>query len=142
MYKDSGMRLFFTLTAMLIATVSFAQMKQHKIVFDFSKGDTASFATMMRQANNIMNAAPNSQLEIVCHGPGLNLILKDKSTVQPEIQDLQKKFNVVFAACEGTMQRMGIDKARLLPQVNTVPLASLEISSRQQEGWSYIKAGQ
>ena len=135
------MKLFFALIALLIATIGFAQQKQHKIVFDFSKGDTASFATMMRQANGIMKAAPNSQLEIVCHGPGLNLILKEKTTVQQEIQELQK-LNVVFAACEGTMRRMGIDKGQLLPQVVPVPLASLEISSREQEGWSYIKAGQ
>jgi uncharacterized protein len=135
------MKLFFTLSAFLIATFCIAQQKQHKIVFDFSKGDTASFSTMVRQAKGIMNAAPDAQLEIVCHGPGLNFIMSDKTNVLSDIQDLQKK-NVVFAACEGTMRRMGVAKTQLVPGSITVPLASLEISSKEQEGWSYIKAGQ
>ena len=89
-----------------------------------------------------MSAAANAQLEIVCHGPGLDLLLKERSTVQNEMQELNKKYKVIFVACEASMRRRGIDKAQLLPFVLTVPLASLEISSRQQDGYSYIKAGQ
>ena len=129
-------------TLVFFSICSFAQQKHHKIVFDFSKGDTTSFATMVRQANGIMNATGNAELEIVCHGPGLDFVMKEKSTVQQEIQQLQNKYKVVFAACEGTMRRRGIDRSQLLPNITTVPLASLEISSKQQEGWSYIKAGQ
>jgi intracellular sulfur oxidation DsrE/DsrF family protein len=127
----------------LIATLSssvFAQ-KQHQIVFDFTKNDTASFSMMVRQARNIMNNSANAQLEIVCYGPGLDLLVKDKTTVQKEIEELQSKFNIKFAACEFTMKRRGIDKSQILPQAILVPLATLEISSRQQEGWTYIKAG-
>ena len=130
------------MAAFFLVTAGLAQQKQYKIVFDYTKGDTASFATMMRQATNIMNAAGNAQVEIVCYGPGLNIIMTERTTVQAEIQDLQKKFNVVFAACEASMKRLGISKSQLLPLVTTVPLASLELSSRQQDGWSYIKAGQ
>ena len=39
------------------------------------------------------------------------------------------------------MKRRGIDKSQLLKQVITVPSATLEISSKEQEGWSYVKAG-
>ena len=124
------------------SAILYGQERQHRIVFDFSKSDTASFSTMMRQANNIMSAAANAQLEIVCHGPGLDLLLKERSTVQNEMQELNKKYKVIFVACEASMRRRGIDKAQLLPFVLTVPLASLEISSRQQDGYSYIKAGQ
>ena len=119
----------------------FAQQKEHKIVFDFTKSDTASFATMVRQANNIMNLTGNAKLEVVCHGPGLDLLMNEKTTVKKEIEELQGKSNVVFAACEATMKRRGIDKSQLLKQVITVPSATLEISSKEQEGWSYVKAG-
>ena len=135
-------KLLFLATFISITSLLFAQTKQHKIIFDFSKGDTASFALMVRQATNIVNASANAQLEIVCHGPGLDFIIKNKTTVSTEIKNLQEKYNVVFAACEAAMSRRGIDKSQLLPNTITVPLASLEISSRQQEGWSYIKAGQ
>jgi intracellular sulfur oxidation DsrE/DsrF family protein len=77
----------------------------------------------------------------VCYGPGLDLLVNGKTTVQKEIEELQSKFNVKFVACEFTMKRRGIDKSQLIPQVLTVPAAVLEISSREQEGWSYVKAG-
>ena len=124
------------------ANFVFAQDLQHKIIFDFTKNDTANFTTIVRHAKNIMIVAGSSKLEIVCHGPGLDLLLKDKTTVEKEIDELHKKYNVVFVACEATMQRRNIDRSQLLSLAGTVPLANLEISSKQQKGWSYIKAGQ
>ena len=118
-----------------------AQQKEHKIVFDFTKGDTASFSTMMRQVRNITTASGNSKIEIVCYGPGLDMLMTNKTTVNKEIEEFTGKFKVVFAACEASMQRRGIKKEELLSQVITVPFATLEISSKQQEGWSYLKAG-
>jgi intracellular sulfur oxidation DsrE/DsrF family protein len=129
------------LPIIFFSSLIFAQQKEHKIVFDFTKSDTASFATMVRQANNIMNLTGNAKLEVVCHGPGLDLLMNEKTTVKKEIEELQGKANVVFAACEATMKRRGIDKSQLLKQVITVPSATLEISSKEQEGWSYVKAG-
>jgi uncharacterized protein len=128
-------------TILFFSSLTFAQQKEHKIVFDFAKGDTAQYSMMIRQAKNIMLISSDSKLEIVCHGPGLDLVIKDKTTVQKEIEELQTKFNVVFAACESTMKRRGVEKDQLLVNVKTVPLANLEFSSKQQEGWSYIKAG-
>ena len=135
-------KLFLTFLPLLFFTsLIFPQQRQHSIVFDFTRGDTASFATMMRQAKNILNVNPGAKLEIVCYGPGLDLITKDKTTVQKDIEELGGKFNVIFAACEASMKRRGVDKSQLVPNASTVPLASLEISSKQQDGWSYIKAG-
>ena len=124
----------------LFTSETFAQQKQYKIVFDFTKADTASFSIMVRHAKNIMSMTGNAKLEIVCHGPGLDLLVKDKTTVQKEIEELNK-LNIVFAACNETMKRRGIDKSQLLSQAIIVPAAILEISSKQQEGWSYIKSG-
>jgi len=121
------------------SSMIFSQQKQHKIIFDFTKADTASFATMVRHASNIMTMTKNAKLEVVCHGPGLDMLVKDKTTVQKEIEMLKEKFNVVFAACEVTMRRRGIDKSQLLTQAILVPAAILEISSKEQDGWSYIK---
>lgn len=136
------MKKLWLLLIMAILTSSIsAQQSQHRIVFDFTKGDTASFSTMMRQLTNITKATTGSKLEVVCYGPGLDLLMNEKTTVRQQIEEFQAKHNVVFAACEASMQRRGIVKSQLLPIVVTVPLASLEISSKQQEGWSYMKAG-
>jgi intracellular sulfur oxidation DsrE/DsrF family protein len=84
------------------------------------------------------NLTGNARLEIVCHGPGLDMLEKNRTTVQNEIAELNK-LNVVFAACEVTMKRRGVDKSQLVPNVITVPAAILEISSKEQDGWSYVK---
>ena len=132
--------IFFIITIFLFATIIFAQQKQHKIVFDFTKADTASFSTIVRHAKNIMSMTGNAKLEVVCHGPGLDLLMKNKTTVQKEIEELNK-LKVVFAACNETMKRRGIDKSQLLSQAIVVPAAILEISLKEQESWSYIKEG-
>jgi len=131
-------KAFLFITACIYFSLVFAQNNQHKIVFDFSKGDTTSFATMIRHARNVVTLSSNAQLEIVCHGQGLDVLLKDKSTVQKELEELNK-LNVVFTACEASMKRRGIVKDQLVQQASTVPSAFLEMSLKQQQGWSYIK---
>ncbi|HSU27858.1 MAG TPA: DsrE family protein [Chitinophagaceae bacterium] len=131
--------LFFALA--MSGNMGFSQDYNYKIVYDFTKDDTASFATMVRQTNSIMKASPTAIVEIVCHGPGLDLLISEKTTVKNEIAELAEKYHVVFAACETTMKRRKIERSQLVTQATPVPLASLEIAKKQQEGWSYIKAG-
>jgi len=57
------------------------------------------------------------------------------------MEEIQKVFNVSFVACANTMRRLKVDKSQLLPFAKITPVAMLEISARQQDGWSYIKAG-
>lgn len=118
-----------------------AQNKKQKIVFDFVKSDTADFRIMVAQINNVLKEAPYTTIEVVCYGPGLIMLVSDKTNVSKEMEEIQKVFNVSFVACANTMRRMNIDKTRLLPFAKIVPVAILELSYRQQEGWSYIKAG-
>jgi uncharacterized protein len=132
--------LFVALVAFSANLLS-AQVNQHKIIFDFTEADSASFSTMVRHATNLMVMTGTARLEIVCHGPGVDLLLKGKTTVQKEIEELNSKYNVVFAACEATMKRKGVNKSQLLSSAITVPAAILELSTKQQEGWSYIKEG-
>ncbi len=134
-------KLFLFIILAMIANMSFSQEYSYKIVYDFTKDDTASFATMVRQTNTIMKASPTALVEIVCHGPGLDLLISEKTIVKAEMAELAEKYHVVFAACETTMKRRKIEKSQLVPQATPVPLASLEIAKKQQEGWSYIKAG-
>src|SRR6185295_15693188 len=119
--------IFLGITLLFLTSTLFAQQKEHKIVFDFTKGDTASFSTMMRQLGNIVKATENPKLELVCYGPALDMLMTDKTTVRQQIEEFHAKYNVVFAACEASMQRRGITKDQLLSQVVTIPLAMLEI---------------
>jgi intracellular sulfur oxidation DsrE/DsrF family protein len=128
-------------TSLLLNILVFAQHKKQKIVFDFVKADTADFRTMVSQIKNVLKEAPQTTIEVVCSGPGLFMCVSDKTNVSKEMEDLQKTSDVNFAACANTMRRYKIDKSQLLPFANVVPVATLELSYRQQKGWSYIKAG-
>lgn len=112
-----------------------------KIVFDFAKSDTADYRIMVLQIKNVLKEAPAATIEVVCYGPGLLMLVSDKTNVSKEMEEIQKVSNVSFAACANTMRRMNIDKSRIVPFAKTVPVAILELAALQQEGWSYIKAG-
>ncbi len=112
----------------------------HRIVFQVASSDTLVHKSLIRQLNNILEVQPDAQLEVVCHGPGLDMLLKDKSVVQAPMDKLTAK-GIVFLACENTMKQRNLTREALVTSCGTVPSALLEISTRQQQGWSYIKAG-
>ena len=127
------------ITALFYFSAS-AQSSQ-KIVFDFVKADTADFRVMVLQIKNVLKEDPNTSMEVVCYGPGLMMLVSDKTNVSKEMEELQKSPNISFVACANTMRRLKVEKSQLVPFATIVPVAMLELSKRQQEGWSYIKAG-
>jgi intracellular sulfur oxidation DsrE/DsrF family protein len=114
--------------------------KQHKVVFQLSSEDTMVHKSLMKQLNNIITVAPGSKIEVVCHGPGLTMLTKGKTTVQEKINQLTKK-NIVFVACEASMAEKNIPKEKIIPEAGFVPFAIIEIVTKQEQGWSYIKPG-
>ena len=67
------------------------------------------------------------------------MTLPEKSVVAGSIRTLTENKNVSFKVCEGTMKRYNINKSQLLPGVQTVPDAIIEIITKQGQGWGYIK---
>ena len=128
------------LVTILFYFTATAQNNQ-KIVFDFVKADTADFRVMVLQIKNVLKEDPSTAMEVVCYGPGLMMLVSDKTNVSKEMEELQKSPNVIFAACANTMRRLKVEKSQLVTFAQVVPVAMLELSKRQQEGWSYIKAG-
>ena len=112
--------------------------KVHKIVMQFTVGDSTEQASIVGQVANIRNIWPNSQIEVVCHSSGLDILISKKSKVSKAVTDLTSK-GVVFAACNNTMKRRNIKKEDLLPESVVVPSAMVEIVTKQEEGWAYLK---
>lgn len=112
----------------------------HKIVFQMVSKDTADHNALVRQLFNIRKLAPNTKLEVVCHGPGLTFIQKNKSLVLDKLNELAET-NVDFVGCEFTMSQKNITRDQLMEKCRTVPGGILEIVDKQDKGWSYIKAG-
>lgn len=115
-------------------------MKKHKIVMQFTDSDSVSQASVLLQVKNIRTAWPNADVEVVCHGPGLDLLQKAKSKVTDQISEWSGK-GVVFAACNNTMKRRNIKKEDLLAPVVVVPSAMIELTLKQEEKWAFVKGG-
>jgi intracellular sulfur oxidation DsrE/DsrF family protein len=94
----------------------------------------------MKQLANIQKVAPGTKIEIVCHGPGLELLQKEKSLVADKIAAFVES-GVVFNACEFAMSERKIVKDQMIPSTTFVKAGIIEIATKQSEGWSYIKAG-
>jgi intracellular sulfur oxidation DsrE/DsrF family protein len=119
-----------------------AQAAVHKIVYDITTADTAVQRGMLLQINNIMKDAPGSEVEVVCHGGAIFMLVKDKTVVLPAMEALQKQHGVSFSACNNSMRKNNIDSSALAGVSHIVPNGALEVVSKQEQHWSYIKAGQ
>lgn len=138
-------KLFLTLLLALVAShLFYAQSSakvnptKYQIVFQLTSADTSLHRLTIRQINNALTEAPNSTVELVCHGAGITFLQTSKTLVADKIAELKNK-GVSFAACENTIRDRNIDKADILPQAMFVPAGVIELADKQAKGWSYIK---
>lgn len=116
-------------------------MAEHKIVFQLTSADTTVHKMLVRQLGNVLAAAPNSKVEVVCHGPGITMLTTAKTIVLPKIIELKGK-GMEFVVCENTLAERKVTKEEIIPQAGFVKAGIIEIVKKQEEGWSYIRAGQ
>ncbi len=131
-----------TLLAGSMAITAGAQTKQHKVVFEITSADTAEQRTMLRQIANVLKDAAGTKIEVVCHGAAIFMLVKDKTVLLPMMEDLKSKQGVGFAACANSMRKNNIEASQLVPVANIVPNGVMEVVGKQEDGWSYIKAGE
>ncbi|CAN5373423.1 hypothetical protein BH10BAC4_BH10BAC4_16640 [soil metagenome] len=139
------MKILFTLVIVFSAFLVKAQdpqvvvdTKVHKMVMQFTVGDSTEQASIVAQVGNVLAAWPKAKIEVVCHSSGLAVLIANKSKVSKQIADLSSK-GVIFAACNNTMRRLKIKKEDLLPTAVIVPSAFVEIVTKQEQGWAYLK---
>jgi hypothetical protein len=143
------MKNFFFLSVLLLTgTLLKAQVQssdvdlaEHKIVFQLTSGDTTIHKMLVRQLGNVLAAAPNSKVEVVCHGPGIAMLTSLTTIVHPKIIELKKK-GIDFVVCENTLAERKVSKTEIIPEAGFVKAGIIEIVKKQEEGWSYIRAGQ
>ena len=111
---------------------------EHHIIFQLTSADTNVHKMVVKQLGNVLAGAPNSKLEIVCHGPGITMITTDKTIVYKKIKELSSK-GVQFMACENTLIDRKMTKDQIVPESGFVPVGLLEIVTKQEQGWSYVR---
>ncbi len=134
------MKLCFIATVFFFINLfSFNASAQLKAVWELPTGDTAIQSGVYRQINNVLNAAPDTKIEIIFHGNAVYAMLRDTGYNKQEIIKLHQR-GVLFAVCNNSLKKRNIDPKRVIEQAFVVPSAFVEIIRKQQEGWSYIKA--
>lgn len=140
-----------TLLALLTATLACAVVAGAATT-NQDKGATAmlkavvhvNFADPDRQEDalgnieNILKAVPTAQMEVVCHGKGIKLVVTKQSRHAEKMQALMKQ-GVHFVACENTMKKKAIEKDALVTGVTTVPSGAVEVLRKQQDGYGYFR---
>lgn len=132
-------KLLFVVCLFAFQTLK-AQDAPVKIVWEIGAKDTAVHSAIFRQINNVLTEAPDTKIEVVFHGNAIFVLTNDSSLHISKVQKEQAR-GVTFAVCNNSMKRLKLDPSRLLPGLKIVPVAMLELARKQNEGWSYLKAG-
>lgn len=140
-------KVFFAVIAFvglyfLPTPATFAQQApSHKIVMQLSSNDTMVWKGLMNNLRNLKEGWGDSlQLEVVAHGPGIELLMQQKTTQLETIRKMKAK-GIIFYACENTMKEKKIPVEAIILEANFVRMGIGHIVIRQEQGWSYIKAG-
>ena len=133
------------LLSLLVVIVAFstsAQEIQQKIIFDVTSTDTKVHQSTLLMMKVMSANHPNTLLEVMVYGEALPMLMKNQSTVAKDIALFIDSDNVIFTACEISMELIfKIGKEQLLAGVGTVENAIPDIVMKQKNGWGYIKVG-
>jgi uncharacterized protein len=133
------------LATLVIAAIAVAQDEPNgkgsamlKAVVHVNYDDINRQEKMLGNIENILEAEPKAEIEVVSHGAGMSLIQKSKTKHASQVKALITR-GVRFEGCENTMKKKNIDKADLLEGVTTVPSGTAEVIKRQHEGFGYFR---
>jgi hypothetical protein len=113
--------------------------QHNRVVIQVSDGDTAKWNLALNNAKNLQAdlGAPNVELEIVAYGPGIGMLKLD-SPVAQRIEEASRS-GVKIVACENTMKAQKLTRADMLDGIGYVGAGVVELMSRQQQGWAYLR---
>ena len=137
------MKHFIIVTAILLmSSMGYNTMaQQHKVVMHMSSSDSAVWKGLMNNLKHMREGwGDNVQIEVVTHGPGVVMMIRDKTTQSAMISHF-RKMGIHFYVCENTLREKKIDKSTLVADAEFVPMGLGEIILKQEQGWSYIKVG-
>ena len=114
---------------------------KHKVVIQLSSNDTLVWKSLMNNIKHLKEGwGETVMIEVVAHGFGIEMLVTAKTTEQKRITEL-KNMGVVFVGCENTMRIRKITKEEMIPEAGFVPMGVGEVILKQEQGWSYLKAG-
>jgi intracellular sulfur oxidation DsrE/DsrF family protein len=113
--------------------------QKYRVVFHVTENDPQKWNIVLNNVGNVQKdlGKQNVMIEIVTHGPGIEM-LKSDSKVGPRLAQALDN-NVVLDACENTMRAAHVTKADMYAGVTFVPSGVTHILKRESEGWLYLR---
>lgn len=137
------LRRFLPIVVLLLcacqALAAQAQKPAHRVVFALTSGDPLDWHLTTGNIGNLLTAMQSAEIEVVAYGPGV-AFLKKGSAAEADIKELEQK-HVRFVACQNSMRFQHLTAADLIDGVGMVPAGVAEVVLKQEQGWTYIKAG-
>jgi intracellular sulfur oxidation DsrE/DsrF family protein len=116
-----------------------APAQHHRVLFALTSPEEADWNLTMGNIRNLLKLLPDAEVEVVSYGPGIMMVAKT-SSVASDITALQGQ-HVKFVACQNAMRARKLTVADLVDGVTPVPAGIVEVVTKEEEGWTYIKAG-
>lgn len=115
--------------------------KTHRVVFAVTSGDEMDWHISLGNIGNLISGLkPDTvEVEVVAFAGGINMVKAD-SSVAADIAKLQAE-GVKFVACQNSMRAHHLELKDLLPGMGSVPSGIVEVVTKQEQGWVYIKGG-
>src|SRR5277367_6230719 len=132
-----------TVAVVFLATGAAGQAPQgttrSKVVIQVSDAETTKWNLALSNARNIQAelGPANVDSEIVAYGPGIGMLKLD-SPVANGVGEASAAGMTIFA-CENTMRGQHLSRSDMLDGIGYVRAGVVEIMTREQQGWSYIR---
>jgi intracellular sulfur oxidation DsrE/DsrF family protein len=114
--------------------------QRSRVVIQVSDADQAKWNLALNNAKNVQTdlGAANVDIEIVVYGAGAIGMLKFDSPVGNRVGEALAS-GVKVVACETTMRGQGLARGDMLKDIGYVGSGVVELMSKQQQGWAYIR---
>jgi len=115
--------------------------KAHRVVVHLNSGEEKVQKGTLNNIKNLYEAmgAERLDVELVTHGAGLSLFIKQDTKLAEELEKLKASYGVSYTACSNTMKAQGLTRADLIDQVDRTMPAMVRLMELQEQGWVYIK---
>ena len=125
-------KMIISAVCAMLTACALAQKHSHRVVIEVSESSPDVYQSVLEHVQNLKNAfAPDPiQIEVVCHGPGINMLLAHDSSIGSRMKKADTA-GAIFAACANTMKGRHITKQQLFPYVKVVPSGAAEVVRKE-----------
>lgn len=113
----------------------------YKVIIQLANSEEEVIKSLLSHVKNLRKGlGEEAEILIVCHARSLDFVLSKNENFKASVR-LLLSFKATIAACENMLKAHDNTKEELHEGIETVPSAIVALVVKQQEGWSYIKAG-